>query len=133
MNRSKHSRFVIMSLLLAASVWLCCSDDNDNGVDPGNHHPVINAIEANPDTFLAGTSVIVTVQAEDPDGDPLDYGWSTPASWLVANFSSGNLVELSNCCAVAAIDSTYVRAIVSDDHGGEARDSIQIWVLPGGK
>jgi hypothetical protein len=133
MNMSRQSRFIVMLLLLAVGIWLDCSDDDDNGVDPGNHSPVISAIEANPDTFAAGTSVIVTVQAEDPDGDPLEYGWSTPSSWLVAVFSSGNMVELTNCCAVTAIDSTYLRAIVSDNRGGETRDSIQIWVLPGRK
>lgn len=114
---------------LAAFMAFGCGDD-DTGTDPNNHAPNILSITAEPDTFHAGDSTVITVTAEDPDGDGLHYAWDTHETWMIALPGSGNPLVLSNCCPITELRSGYVVAIVTDGRGGGARDSIQIWILP---
>ncbi|MCP4566617.1 MAG: hypothetical protein GY841_03430 [FCB group bacterium] len=119
----------ILLLFIGLIVWIGCGDDDDNIVDPNNQAPIIESLTAEPDTFVADYSSLITVTASDPDGDNLQYNWVTDSSGF-AGTPSGNTLTLTNCCIVHIPKSTWVHAIVSDNRGGEARDSIKVWVTP---
>jgi hypothetical protein len=111
---------------------VACSDDVELFTGPANQPPVISALDAEPDTFVAAHFVTITVTASDPDGDNLTYEWNPNASWLMPVSSTGNSIDLTNCCHIDAMQTAFVHSIVSDGRGGQDRDSIQIWVLPAG-
>lgn len=122
---------VIFLVILSLLLYYSCGDD-EKPVTPGNHAPVINSLEAEPDTFTANHTALIFVSAEDEDDDNLTYKWDTPAQWILPTPSGGEVLEITNCCEITAFDSTYIRSIVEDGRGGVARDSIMIWVLPEG-
>jgi hypothetical protein len=120
-----------VALLFALVLWAGCGDDDDNtGTGPDNQAPVISAITAEPDTFPAEDFTTVTVTASDPDGDNLTYAWEANASWLLPLPGGTNQLELTNCCPITEVRTAFVTSVVSDGRGGQAKDSVQIWVKP---
>jgi len=109
-----------------------CGDD-DKTVNPNNRPPVILSITADPDTFYMYGSTTITVEAEDPDDDPLTYSWdcSLCPSPIKYASASGNTAVLTNCCEISQITEVWAFAIVDDGQGGEARDSVYVVVRPG--
>jgi hypothetical protein len=116
---------VFLAALLALMACGCSKSD-----DPNNRPPVISSLVADPDTFYSYQFTTVTVTAEDPDGDKLEYLWESTESWLTAMPSQGNAVQLTNCCPVEEVKSAEVIAIVRDGRGGEARDSVTVCACP---
>lgn len=136
MMKLGKTRYILALLFLVTAVWIGCSDDDDgdNGVvDPGNLAPVISSLTADPDTFVAEQTTMVTVIASDPEGDPISYTWETHGSGFLALPGAGNYIELTNCCTVDEPIAAQVVAIVSDNHDNETRDSVEICVIPGSK
>jgi len=130
----RNHRHIVAPLLLTALLWTSCGDDDDSSTNSQNQPPIIRSLTAAPDTFYAGQITTITVDAEDPEGDPLSYEWEADQSWLLVISSASNTLDLTNCCPIDSSKTTFVHSIVSDDHSGQARDSVQIWVLPiGGK
>jgi len=128
------NRFKIIPwlLVLGLATMICCGDDDDNGTGSDNNPPTITLITANPDTFVADHMTTITVTADDPDNDPLQYTWDIDEGGYLVISATANMLEMTNCCVVSQTDSTMVHAIVSDGNGGQARDSIRVWVVPGG-
>jgi hypothetical protein len=122
----------IAALISLASVsWLSCSEDKKS-VDPNNRPPVIQSITADPDTFYAGQHTTVTVVANDPDGDILQYFWE--ARKLDRIGGQGNTVMLEACdCEIRVPTDDIVIATVRDGRGGEALDSVSVHILPLGE
>jgi len=117
-------------LIALAIVGFSCGDDDDNGVNQDNNPPTINSMSAQPDTFISYSVTTITVAAEDIDGDILSYEWTSSEDWLNPISPMGSIVEYTNCCAVSEIQSGWAIAAVSDGNGGQAVDSIQVWVTP---
>jgi hypothetical protein len=46
-----------------------------------NRPPIIQGLGASPATVGIGEQTTVTASVDDPDGDSLDYNWSTPNDW----------------------------------------------------
>ena len=128
---TRYFRFALLLSLLAGAMILSvgCGDD-DNGTNSSNHAPAILSIAAEPDTFIVYNYTTITVTAEDDDNDPLSYTWDPRASWMLPLASSANILELSNCCEISQLTGGYVVVTVSDGQGGQAVDSIQIWIRP---
>jgi hypothetical protein len=129
MNRLLDVRFTVALGALAMAICLNCEKD-DNVIDPGNQPPVITSLTADPDTFYMGNSTTVTVIANDPDGDSLNYDWETHGLDLLPISGESNTIELTTCCPVFEPATATVLSIVDDGRGGEDRDSIQVWILP---
>lgn len=127
MCRRTFSGFFIILVLAGAASWLGCSEK-----PAGNNPPIIRSMNAEPDTFVADSFTIITVEAEDPDGDKLQYNWEATASWLQPLSGGANRLMLTNCCEIPEMRTTMIIAIVDDGRGGSARDSIRIWVVPAG-
>ena len=131
MQNKINSRLTTLAIIILAVVGFSCGDDdNDNGVNSDNNPPTISAISAQPDTFVSYSVTTVTVVAEDVDGDVLTYAWTSSESWLTPLPSLVSTVEYTNCCAVTEIQTAWAIATVSDGNGGQAVDSIQLWVTP---
>jgi len=123
---------VLAAIIALLALAACSDDDDDKAVNSGNHAPEILSVTAEPDTFVAYTEqTTVTATAQDADGDPLTYSWQMRGSALQAINSWDNHVELTNCCPVTATTSAWVVSLVSDGQGGNATDSVQVWILPG--
>jgi hypothetical protein len=122
-------RLLVLTGALGIVLILGCSDD-DTVNDPNNQAPTIQAMTAEPDTFVADDLSTITVSATDPDGDPLTYSWEVHEASFMGLPSGGHILEVTNCCHVEDTVTGVVLAIVSDDRGGETRDSVQVWVIP---
>ncbi len=123
--------FAMAWCLMAAILWVGCGDDDDDtSTGPQNQSPVIQAITANPDTFVAYEYTTITVIASDADGDNLSYTWNPRQSWMTPIPSGGNALSLTNCCEITTPTVGVVVAVVSDGRGGEARDSVEVCVVP---
>ena len=118
-----------MIVFMCGLVALSCSDDN-KGTDPGNRPPAISSMTATPDTILEGNVTTIAVAASDPDGHTLSYEWESRASWLTAVSIVGGSAEMVNCCPISGFASSYVIVTVSDGHGAEVSDSVEVWVMP---
>jgi hypothetical protein len=116
---------IAISFLLLASPG--CSDDDV--VDSENQPPVILSLVAEPDTIYVNQVTTITVSAEDPDGDELEYLWDPDQTWLTPLSGEGNRIQLSCCCIEEEKVATII-SIVRDGRGGEASDSVRIWGFP---
>lgn len=124
---------ILGSFVVVVAGLAGCGDDDDKGVNPQNHPPVVLSMTADPDTFYMYGSTTITVEAEDADDDPLNYSWDcnlcpSPIKYASA---SGNTAVLTNCCEIQQITEVWAYIIVDDGQGGEARDSVFIVVRPG--
>jgi len=131
MKNPNNIRFIFTPIAVILVIGFSCGKD-DKTTDPQNSNPVITSLTADPDTFYAGSSSIITVIADDPDGDVLSYYWEAHGSHLMPMPSGSNTMELTNCCPIAQPESAVVLSVVEDGRGGEARDSIELWIFPSG-
>ncbi|MCK4856493.1 MAG: hypothetical protein KAT58_00830 [candidate division Zixibacteria bacterium] len=129
MIRLSLSRTIVVLFTLAAVISFSCSQD-DNGTNSQNHPPVITSLTADPDTFYAEQFTTITVIASDPDGDDLNYNWEAHGSGFMSIPSEPSTLVLTNCCTVTEPITAVVLSIVDDGQGGEAHDSVQVWILP---
>jgi hypothetical protein len=116
-------------LALSLAVWPGCKGD-DKPTDPQNHAPLITSLTADPDTFVMEQSSTITVVASDLDNDALGYTWEAPGEKLQPIGGEANTLRVSNCCPIFDTTIALVIAIVDDGRGGEARDSIEVCILP---
>ena len=131
MNTYGKSVAMIALLAIGLVVSFGCGDD-DNGVNSNNNPPVILSLTAVPDTIYASQSTVVTVEAEDPDGDDLQCGWEVHGLEMQPLSGTANSVELKpGCDCVEEITDVQILAIVTDSQDGQTRDSVLLVVLPG--
>jgi hypothetical protein len=78
-----------VGFMLPLALWACMNHDPLSPVGPGpNHVPQIKAVQANPNTVTTDGSAIVSVEAEDADGDSLIFRWQASAGTINGNASS---------------------------------------------
>jgi outer membrane protein OmpA-like peptidoglycan-associated protein len=92
-------------------------------VAPVNRPPTVKA-RCEPCIVEVGKSATVTADANDPDGDPLKYKWSTPTGTLANNADRQTLWT-----APMQEGSVPVTVTVDDGKSGTATDTVTIQVI----
>ena len=90
-----------------------------------NEPPTITSLVADREWLLPSDTVQVTCTASDPDGDELTYEWSASGGEI-----SGT-GEVVNWTAPQQVGIYHITVVVTDNHGGEATDSLPISVVTG--
>jgi hypothetical protein len=72
-NCSKHRLIILLALFLLIVIFGC----SEEVTGPEGSWPVIDSIIAEPYATNPGGELTVTAYASDPEGDPLNYTWST--------------------------------------------------------
>jgi hypothetical protein len=96
--------------------------------DPIYRRPVISSVVAFPTTLGVGDSTMITINATDPNGDPLVYGWDAYNGLVARNvgFDSTHIFPSRSASIVlyrspswpSTIDTAFVWCTVSDQKGG---------------
>ncbi len=90
---------------------------------PANRPPTVTA-QCDPCEVLVGEESRVRANASDPDGDPLEYRWSTPAG----EFLDPQNRETQRWQAPDETGPVPVTVTVDDGRGGTASDTVTITV-----
>ncbi|MBD3223323.1 MAG: T9SS type A sorting domain-containing protein [Caldithrix sp.] len=110
----------------------CQVADNNGGLDSStiavnvveaiNHAPVINNMEASSRKLDIGTTTQLTCQAEDVDGDSLEYTWQATDGLIT---DSADTAEWK----APVVQGTYhIKCTVEDGNGGAANQDIAVLV-----
>lgn len=91
-----------------------------------NHPPVIESLTAEREVIEQAESTPIECVASDPDGDELNYLWTTPRG-NISGQGSAVIWTAPNSCALYAILVT-----VTDGRGGEASKKLSIRVIKPG-
>jgi Bacterial Ig domain len=98
---------------------------------PPNHDPEITvAPGATTTQFAEGGTTLLSVTAEDPDGDSLGYAWTqiSPASPL-GTFSSRTVRNPTWTAPAVAADTVFTFSVsITDGQGGSASQTCQVTV-----
>jgi hypothetical protein len=89
-----------------------------------NHPPIIASLEAGEGWTTVSTSLYVTCNASDPDGDELSYDWSASGGEI-----NGETATV-NWTAPDAVGSYRITVTVTDGRGGEVTDYVTVTVTP---
>src|SRR5262245_54412688 len=120
-------RAALVALVLAACAAACSTTTPLAPVHP-NKSPVVQSLVAFPTTIAPGDSAIVVCAATDPDGDTLQFGWSSDCRLLKGNVSRDltlyngdrSLVVYAGTCNRAPVDTGWVSCEMWDSKGGYA-------------
>jgi len=121
-NLSVRLVLVLTILGMAALFSNACGEVHENQI-PVNQKPVILSVSSDLASVAPGDSSTITCVAEDPDGDPLTYHWST---------TGGSLSGAGESVTWIAPDvaGTYsISVTVDDGRGATADESYTIVVV----
>ena len=118
-------KFVFSSALLLLLFASCVQPESTLSSLEGNNSPVIDEVYVDPPFITVGTTATITVTASDPDGDQLQYSWSTALGDIIG---SGAVVRYS--AAYCCVGSNIVTVIVSDVKGAKVSEDIRIEINP---
>ncbi|MEO8483839.1 MAG: OmpA family protein [Acidobacteriota bacterium] len=90
---------------------------------PQNRPPTVKAA-CDPCTVEVGRTSTISADAQDPDGDPLTYQWTTPTGTIASPTTRQSLWT-----APGQPGPVPVRVGVNDGRGGTASDSVTIQVV----
>ncbi len=113
--------FSLLLLLLAS----CVQPESTISSIGGNNSPVIDEVYVDPAFITVGTTATIEVTASDPDGDQLEYSWSTALGDIIG---SGAVVRYS--AAYCCVGSNIVTVIVTDVKGAKVSEDIRIEINP---
>ncbi len=89
---------------------------------PPNQPPAVQRVYADAGSVKEGQTVAIHCEASDPDGDSLQYGWTTTGGQISGSGSSVAYV------ASAPPGSYTISVTVTDGRGGSASDSMTLQV-----
>lgn len=118
--------------LLLAGCFVSVTDGTGNQLVPGTttpsaNNPIINALTANPTNVTKGQAITVSIRAQDPKQQPLDYAWSATGGTL--STTTGQLVQW----IPPTEPGTYtINVLVSNGTGGSTAGSLNLVVAADG-
>jgi outer membrane protein OmpA-like peptidoglycan-associated protein len=96
---------------------------NDAPARPANRPPTVRAA-CDPCTVEVGRTSTISADAQDPDGDPLTYQWTTPTGTIASPTARQSLWT-----APGQPGPVPVKVGVNDGRGGVINDSVTIQVV----
>jgi len=120
-RKLQRSGLFLLPLFLLAQCSQPIAVDTATGE---NQPPRIVTLTVNPAAVVIGRWVVVRVQAEDPDGDPLSARWSANAGDII-----GEGFEVRYTASYCCVGFNTVRVTVEDGRGGTATRSVDIPVV----
>ncbi len=121
MKKRKYS----VPLLLLTFAFGCVQPESVVSSDGSNNSPVIESVSVDPGLINVGTTATITVNANDPDGDQLKYGWSTALGDII-----GSGAEVRYTAAFCCVGTNIITVTVSDTKGAKASKDILIEINP---
>jgi predicted secreted protein len=87
-----------------------------------NRNPVLTALTANPRAVAPGGQTTIQATASDPNGDTINYSWTTPKGW--SKSGSGDSITLTAPGSYG--QRGLVEVTLTDGNGGRVRGSILV-------
>lgn len=91
----------------------------------GNNSPVIEDVFVDPSFITVGTTATIEITATDPDGDQLQYSWSTALGDII-----GSGAEVRYTAAYCCVGANIITVVVSDIKGAKVSEDIIIEIYP---
>ena len=116
----------IFSLLFTAVILFGCAHPNSTESNTGgNSAPEISSITIDPVFITVGTTTTITIDAFDPEGDPLSYSWTVALGDIIG---SGSKIRYT--AAFCCVGTNTIHLDVKDSKGAGVKESIEIVVNP---
>ena len=119
--RSWSTRVAITSMLIVFAD--CAQPPEPTANAGGNRNPDIRSLTADPPAVNVGSSSNITVDATDPDNNPLTYQWSASTGDIIGKGPSIRFTA-SFCCR----GPNFVKVTVKDNAGGSATQSVDVFI-----
>ncbi len=122
-------RLAVIAVALATFVVLAVWSQSGPKPTPEpltNRAPTIHSLSVNSQIVDINGEAVVTVNATDPDGDPLTYVWSVSNGDIVEGPTPQSTVRFH---APAIPGTVILKVIARDNNGGEAQESVNIAVV----
>jgi len=116
----------VFSLFLTAVILFGCAHPNSTESNTGgNSSPEINSIIIDPVFITVGTTATITIDASDPEGDPLSYSWTVALGDII-----GSGAKVRYTAAFCCVGTNTIHLEVKDSKGAVVKESIEIAVNP---
>jgi PBP1b-binding outer membrane lipoprotein LpoB len=116
----------IFSLIITAFILFGCAHPNPTESNAsGNSAPEINSISMDPVFITVGTTAKITIDATDPEGDPITYSWTVALGDII-----GSGAEVRYTAAFCCVGTNTIHLEVKDSKGAGVKKSIEIVVNP---
>ncbi len=119
------SKNILILIFLLTFVIGCVQPESTVSPQGGNNSPVIENVLVDPGFINVGTTATIKVNASDPDGDQLNYGWSTALGDII-----GSGAEVRYTAAFCCVGSNIITVTVSDTKGAKVSKDILIDINP---
>lgn len=125
-KEEKMSKYFLILFLLAVYIFSgCVQPESTISSLEGNNSPVIESVYVDPVFITVGTTATISVTASDPDGDQLQYSWSTALGDII-----GSGAEVRYTAAYCCVGSNIVTVVVTDIKGAKVSEDIRIEINP---
>jgi hypothetical protein len=112
-------------LLAFALAFAACSNDGPSG-PASNRAPQIRSVSLNPPVVPVGGSATVSVEANDPDGDPLFYRYDATAGTITPDATNAARAVYVNDGAARTADQIHVTVLDSSSAAATASATITL-------
>lgn len=117
----RKTLIVFIPMILISCVQPLPNEPNS----PGNGSPEIQSIVVDPVFIRVGTTANITVEAIDPEGDPLNYKWSVALGDIIGSGS-----QIKYTAAYCCVGVNTINLVIEDSKGAKISESINIEVNP---
>lgn len=114
-----------LSILLIPSFPSCVQPESITSSSAGNSAPVIKSVFVDPLLINVGSTAIIKVTAEDPDGDELSFEWTTAIGDIIGSGS-----EVRYTAAYCCVGINIITVTVADFKGAKTSKSVEVEIGP---
>jgi hypothetical protein len=123
--KEESMKYLIPIIILSFTLLGCVQPTSTEANVDGNNEPVINKVTIDPIFIRVGSSTTITVDASDPDGDPLSYSWAVALGDII-----GGGKQVRYTAAFCCVGINTINLVVTDSRGASASQTINLEVSP---